>query len=331
MRSKNYIRIIVFSLIVLFLFLWIITKPPSPQKEVNKNVVSSSPGTSSIVWKAPDTNEIPETPEGKMIRYGRELIMHTGKYLGPKGIISPQANGLNCQNCHLYGGTKLFGNNFSMVASTYPKFRARNGKVVTIADRVNGCMERSMNGRSLDTLSKEMKAIVAYMNWIGKDVSKKKKILGSGTGGLPYLNRAADPSKGKIVYISSCSKCHGKNGEGVLNNEATEYFFPPLWGPHSYNIGAGIYRVSNFAGFVKNNMPFGVTHNYPLLSNEEAWDVAAYVNSQAHPYKNCSKDWPVLSTKPIDYPFGPYADNWPEQRHKYGPFVNANNQLTDKK
>ncbi|HSB91906.1 MAG TPA: hypothetical protein VLC28_02260, partial [Flavitalea sp.] len=99
------------------------------------------------------------------------------------------------------------------------------------------------------------------------------------------------------------------------------YTNPPLWGANSFNNGAGLFRISNFAGFVKNNMPFGeASHNNPKLTDEEAWDVAAFVVSQPRPQKDVGSDWPKLETKPIDLPFGPYPDTFSEQQHKYGPF-----------
>jgi thiosulfate dehydrogenase len=247
MGLKNYIKTLGFALFSLFLFFWIILSPTSSDRKRKESSVINSPDTLSIVWNVPGITKIPATPEGELIRYGRELILHTGSYFGPKGKISAKANGMNCQNCHLYWGTKLFGNNFSLVASTYPKFRDRSGRVETLAARVNGCMERSMNGRSMDTTSREMGAIIMYLDWIGKDVPKTKKIFGSGTENLPYLNRPADPLKGKLVYISKCARCHGSEGQGIIKDDSTEYFFPPLWGPKSYNIGAGIYRISKFA------------------------------------------------------------------------------------
>jgi thiosulfate dehydrogenase len=96
--------------------------------------------------------------------------------------------------------------------------------------------------------------------------------------------------------------------------------YPPLWGKHSYNVGAGMYQISKFAGYIKNNMPFGTTFHNPQLTNEQAWDVAAYVNSKPRPWKDLKKDWPDLATKPLDYPFGPYSDRFSAKQHKYGPF-----------
>lgn len=272
-------------------------------------------------WLAPDTNLITHDQEGNMIRYGRELIVHTATYFGPGGIVAKISNGMNCGNCHIDAGTRIFGNNFSMVASTYPVYRNRNSKIETVEMRVNNCFERSLNGSQIEDTSKEMKAIVAYMNWVGKDVNKRQAPNGSGIENLAFLDRKADTKKGEIVFVALCQKCHGNNGEGKLNDDGKEYLYPPLWGEHSYNIGSGIYELSKFAGYAKNNMPFGFSYKNPQLTNEQAWDVAAFVNSKPHPgYKYLKMDWHNLSTKPIDYPFGPYFDSFSESQHKYGPF-----------
>ena len=290
--------------------------------------------TMDSVWTAPDTNKIPSTPTGDLIRYGKDLIVNTSHYFGANGIISQAANGMNCQNCHLDAGTKLYGLNFVAVANSYPRYKERSGLIETIEKKVQDCFERSMNGKIIDSNGREMKAFVAYLNWVGSSVAKGEKPVGTGVEDLPFLSRPADTSKGKIVFINKCQVCHGKNGEGQLRPDSNESFYPPLWGPHSYNIGASIYRISKFAGFVKNNMPFGATHNSPQLTNEEAWDVAAFVNTKYHPYKDLSGDWPAIGKKPYDYPFGPYLENqFSENDHKYGPFAPIKNYYTgmDKK
>ena len=271
-------------------------------------------------WKAPDTSQIEHSQQGDLIRYGREIILHTAAFFGPKGTIAHISNGMNCGVCHIDAGTRLWGNNFSKVAATYPLFRNRSGKIETVEMRINDCFERSLNGKKPGDSGKEMKAMVAYINWIGKDVPKGEKVNSSGVEILPVLNRAADTLKGKTVYVSICQKCHGKNGEGVWKNNGKEYLYPPLWGKHSYNVGAGMYQLSKFAGYIKNNMPFGTTFHNPQLNNEQAWDVAAYVNSRPRPLKDLKKDWPDLTTKPLDYPFGPYSDGFSAKQHKYGPF-----------
>ena len=123
------------------------------------------------------------------------------------------------------------------------------------------------------------------------------------------------------MYAGTCSRCHGANGEGQLDASGATYAYPPLWGAHSYNVGAGMYQISKLAGFVKNNMPFGVTYRAPQLTDAEAWDVAAFVDSRPRPSMDMRADWPELASKPVDYPFGPYADRFPEAQHKYGPFA----------
>ena len=227
---------------------------------------------------------------------------------------------MNCQNCHLEAGTKVFGNNYSAVASTYPKYRARSGAIENIFKRVNDCFERSLNGKAIDTTSKEMKAIVAYIYWLGKDAPKGKKPAGSGLKELAFLNRAANSDNGQKIYTDKCQSCHQTDGAGQMNTDQTEFTYPPLWGKQSYNDGAGLYRLSNFAKYVKYNMPQGTNHTNAQLTDEEAWDIAAFVNSQPRPNKNITKDWPDINEKPFDHPFGPYADGFDEKQHKYGPF-----------
>jgi thiosulfate dehydrogenase len=256
-----------------------------------------------------------------LIKYGRQLVVNTSYYLGPKGVIAHKSNGLNCQNCHLNAGTKLFGNNFSLTASGYPRYKERSGTVETVVKKVEDCFERSLNGKTIDSNGREMKAFVAYLLWIGKNVKKGTKPEGSGIEELPFLKGAADTIKGRAVFASKCQTCHGKRGEGLLNTTGTAYTYPPLWGKHSYNIGASIYRISKFAGYVKNNMPFGANYKNTQLTNEQAWDVAAFVNSQYHPIINVSKDWSKPATKPYDYPFGPFTDHlFTQDQHKYGPY-----------
>lgn len=258
--------------------------------------------------------------EQKLVRYGKELISHTADYLGPKGSVKHISNGMNCQNCHLQAGTQPWGNNYFAVQATYPKFRERSGSIENQIKRVNDCFQRSLNGQALDSSSREMKGILAYIQWLGTGVPKKVAPKGSGIFKIKGLKRACDPTAGKIVYEQKCQSCHQANGEGVAAADGKSYTYPPLWGKNSYNVGAGLYRISNFAGYVKYNMPFGVTYQNPQLTDEEAWDVAAFVNSMPRPTKDLSKDWPNIAGKPFDHPFGPYADPFSEKQHKYGPY-----------
>lgn len=275
----------------------------------------------STFWSAADVKQFNgDTVLKKQLAYGKELIEHTAKYLGPQGIVMHITNGMNCQNCHLEAGTKAWGNNYGAVFSTYPKYRARSGQEEDIYKRINDCIERSLDGKALTIESKEMQAMKSYIEYIGKDVPKGDKPKGSGIYELPFMDRAADPVRGKEIFISKCQSCHQANGEGQLAADKTEYIYPPLWGKHSYNQGAGLFRLSRFAGYVKYNMPQGASFQNPQLTDEESWDIAAFVNSQPRPGKDIRKDWPKIAEKPIDHPFGKYEDPFSELQHKFGPF-----------
>lgn len=268
----------------------------------------------------PQTQNIPAGKKGDLIRYGRMLITSTALYFGPNGSVAHISNGMNCQNCHLDAGTRLFANNFAGFTASYPKKSTRSGVVISASVRISECFERSLNGTMPDTGTKEIKAIMAYMQWLGKNAKKGKVLFGSTTPRLKFTDSAANPLSGKAVFIQKCRSCHGANGEGLLAVDKQSYTYPPLWGPDSYNDGAGMYRIGNLAGFVKANMPFGATYQSPQLTDKECWDVAAFINSQPRPHKDQHKDYPDLQQKPIDLPFGPYADGFTARQHKYGPF-----------
>ncbi|HMP92446.1 MAG TPA: c-type cytochrome [Phnomibacter sp.] len=283
---------------------------------------TAKPAADTAVWTGPSLYaDGSDGFDRDLLIYGHDIITNTALYFGPNGKVAQITNGMNCQNCHLQAGTKAWGNNYGAVYSTYPKYRDRSGTIETIPKRVNDCFERSLNGKALDTTSREMQAIVAYISWLGKGVAKGQKPKGSGITELPYLDRPASPERGKAVYIAQCQSCHGVNGEGTPDGNNIGYAYPPLWGPNSYNSGAGLFRLSRFAGYVMDNMPFNkATHENAALTVEDAWDVAAFVNAQPRPSKDLSADWPDISKKPVDHPFGPFADGFSEEQHKFGPF-----------
>lgn len=318
---RNYVKSNWPFVLVVLVLLVLLSLSLEEQTNETPNAVAASSIDSTWLGPSLYTDGALKGEERALVMYGEELITNTAHYLGPKGTVAQLTNGMNCQNCHLDAGNRPWGNNYGAVYTTYPKFRDRSGTVESIYKRVADCMQRSLNGVAVDSNSREFKAIYTYIKWLGSGLVKGTKPYGSGIEKLPFLSRAADPEKGKGVYVAQCQSCHGASGQGQLNEAAASYIYPPLWGPNSYNTGAGLYRISNFAGYAKNNMPFNqANHANPKLSNEEAWDVAAFVNSQPRPSKDLSADWPDISKKPFDHPFGPYTDGFTEQQHKYGPF-----------
>lgn len=332
MDNHSLLKVIHYlSVLVLFLLVAIVLIPiiiwkgdaiitfftPKPKTEI---VLSNTIPTSDTFWHPRELAAIDDSNQKKLIEYGKELIVHTASYLGPQGTVAHMSNGMNCQNCHLDAGTRVYGNNYGSVFSQYPKFRARSGTEESIFKRINDCFERSLNGKALDSNKRELQAMKAYIMYIGSNVMKGKKGAGSGLKEMEYLAQAANPIAGQTVYQSQCMSCHGKTGNGQLTPDGKAYAYPPLWGPNSFNDAAGLYRISNMARYVKYNMPLGVTHLTPILSDQEAWDVAAFIISQKRPHKEVPADWPDISKKPIDHPRGPFIDSFSEQQHQFGPF-----------
>lgn len=336
-----------FSLLIVGLIILLVSLVINPSENKDHNILVPSIQVKTIsalpantekkrnlpndAWKAPGIRSIPAGKTGEVIRYGRALVISTASYLGPRGSVAHITNGMNCQNCHEDAGTKLFSNDFAGFIATYPRKSSRSGRLEPASARIAECFERSLNGRVPDTAKKEVQAILAYMKWLGKDVGKDRIPAGGSTEKLNFMVRAADPKKGQLVFVAKCQSCHGTSGEGLLNPDKISYTYPPLWGPQSYNDGAGMYRLSNLAGFIKNNMPYGASYQYPQLPDEESWDVAAFINSQPRPHKKQQADYPDVSQKPIDLPFGPYADKFSARQHKYGPYLPIQDAIRLKK
>lgn len=285
---------------------------------------------------APDESTIPNNQYGELVKYGKELFVHTYKYIGPD-VENPEmryaGNNFSCQTCHLEAGTKPYASPMIGITSRFPQYRPREDNIGTLAARTNGCMQRSMNGYPLPEESLEMKAFLAYYHWLSQGVPVGAKVEGIGLykADRKIVNqKKADVKHGEEVYKMHCAVCHGENGEGIKNppNEdgtPSGYTFPPLWGEDSYNSGAGMYRQIKAYDFIYGNMPLGATPENPILTPQEAYDVAAYINDydKYRPKKiNRSRDFVDLKVKAADVDFGPYADKESDETHKYGPYKN---------
>jgi thiosulfate dehydrogenase len=269
----------------------------------------------------------PPGPWGDLVAYGRDLTVRTYALIGPE-VADPKmrhaGNNLSCQNCHLEAGTKKFALPFVGVFGDFPQYLARMGEVGTIEDRINGCMTRSMNGTSLALDSREMKAFVAWIRFLSTGVPIGAPTEGRGTVKPQLLQRAADPARGAALYRDNCAACHMPDGQGKRRGkpgDAQGYEFPPLWGNDTYNDGAGMAHLIEAAGFIRSNMPNGTSSDSPVLSLEDAWDIAAYVASQPRPAKGgLDRDFPNRAEKPADAAYAPFPDGFPAPQHKYGPF-----------
>ena len=256
--------------------------------------------------------------------YGKRLIAQTAELLGPHNPdpnVHFSGSGLNCGSCHLGTGMEPGTLNLLQATEHYPRFSPRVGGKTDIEDRVNECLTRSMNGRGLPANSPEMIAMASYIRSLGARNAAMGASLRKDKEPPAFktLDRAADLKAGKQLFGDRCAICHGSDGAGLLAaaNPIHGYVFPPLWGQESFNDGAGMHRVLTAAKFIKARMPLGKAD----LTDDEAFDVAAFINAQSRPHMaNLDRDFPDRTAKPVDAPYGPYADSFPIEQHQFGPF-----------
>lgn len=231
-------------------------------------------------FQPPNANAIPDGPGGDAIRRGMQIFMNT-QTNAPQFV----GNGLNCSNCHLDGGRRP--NSAPMWAAwvQYPKYRSKNKKINTMEDRVNGCFSYSMNAQGSpsggpppkgDNVYKDLES---YFYWLATGAPTGAEMKGGGYPKVAKTTLGYDPARGAKVFAQNCASCHGGDGQGQKDLNG-RYIFPPLWGPDSFNWGAGMARVDTAAGFIKANMPLGQPNR---LSDQQAWDVAAFVDSRERP------------------------------------------------
>jgi thiosulfate dehydrogenase len=272
----------------------------------------------------PDTLKIPDGKYGDMVKYGRELMLNTAYYIGPEGMNGHYTgNKMNCTNCHQQAGTKPFALNLVRSHEMYPQYRAREGRVLSLAERVNNCVMRPHNGKPLPFDGKEMVALLSYLRWINSEVPDSINFKGDGFVHIDLSSRAASPEKGQKIYQARCQRCHGAQGEGVMAMNEVTYTYPPLWGANAYQPGSSMHRILVHARWIKANMPYdSAKWDKPVLTDEEALDVAAFINDdRIHERPNPKTlDYPFPKDKAIDYGKGPYADTFSEAQHKFGPY-----------
>lgn len=221
----------------------------------------------------PADSAIPEDDFGSMIRLGKELFEHTGTEA--KAFVG---NALTCENCHLDAGRLAEAAPLWAAYVAYPAYRSKNGHVNTFEQRMQGCFRFSMNGKAPPADDKVLVALEAYAYYLAKGAPTGETMPGRGYPKLPKP-AAFDFGHGQSVYAQKCALCHGADGEGQRTADG-KTVFPPLWGPDSYNWGAGMSSISNAAGFIKANMPLSQGNT---LTDAEALDVAAYVDSRERP------------------------------------------------
>jgi thiosulfate dehydrogenase len=314
--------------------------PPAPAAQAAAAATQTATATPALPpWNVPDVDKLPDDAFGQTVRYGRDLIEHTTALIGPDAPdpkMRYAGSGLECASCHLDGGTARFAIPLAFTWGVFPTFIGRENEVRTMAERINGCMERSVNGRALPVDGREMKAMLTYIRYISGGEPVGKSVIGRSSPVLKVPDRAADPKHGAEVFAQYCAACHQADGQGLrlsAEDQAREhkrYQFPPLWGPDSYNDGAGMARSITAAQFIHANMPRGVTFESPALSPDDAFDVAVFINSQPRPHKaNLEADYPNLALKPADAAYPPFAGPFSAEQHRFGPWGPIRQWLKD--
>ncbi|NPT40730.1 c-type cytochrome [Paraburkholderia sp. 1N] len=235
---------------------------------------AQAPASSAVKPFAPPTeSSMPTDGFGKSVKLGEQIFTHTqtfaGKYVG---------NTLNCASCHLDAGRKADSSPLWGAYPLYPAYRSKNGHVNSFAERLQGCFQYSMNGKAPPLGDPVLVALESYAYWLAKGAPVGEKLPGQGYPKLPAPAQKADYARGGAIYAQHCALCHGADGQGQSSEGQT--VFPPLWGAHSFNWGAGMGDIQNAAGFIKANMPLGLAGT---LTDQQAWDVATFMDSHERP------------------------------------------------
>ncbi|MGB8478803.1 MAG: c-type cytochrome [Acidobacteriaceae bacterium] len=229
-----------------------------------------SPATEPVAPQPSDLASVPAGKQGDLIRQGKQIFdqtpIHAKAYVG---------NRLSCNDCHLQGGTEPKAAPLAGVPRLFPLYSQRAGRVIHFGERVQECFVRSENGTPPPLDSPEMNALLAYIEWISQGVSEQETLAGRGLVQVAALT--GNPDRGAVIYKQRCAACHQDNGAGV------QAAFPPLWGPDSYNDGAGMHKIPKMAAFLVKAMP---PTQPGSLSPQDAYDVAAYIHGKPRPKFN---------------------------------------------
>jgi thiosulfate dehydrogenase len=243
---------------------------------------------------------LPSSPHTERIRQGFRLFMETP-------IQAPRftGNNLSCGNCHLNAGQRELALPLVGVAASFPEYNNRAARQFTLEDRIVGCFMRSENAPGAnvetrafpDTASEEIIALATYITWLSDGIPpadvrqwRKHNVIPA-AGSIPV--ERLNPKRGEELFQRHCTSCHGSEGQG---NEIGDKKAGPLWGPSSWNDGAGAARIYTLAGFIRYAMPY---LNPGSLTDEEAQQIAAFIDAKPRPeYPFKDQDYRVAPVPP---------------------------------
>ncbi|MCT9809627.1 c-type cytochrome [Acidovorax sp. Be4] len=247
--------------------------PDAPAVAAQSSTATPAAGLVPAVFSPPGERDIPDSKMGEWIQRGEAIFART-----PENAVGFSGNSLSCANCHIDAGRLKNAAPMWGAYPMYPAYRKKTDHVDTFAERVRGCFMYSMNGTAPQDGHDILVAVEAYAYWMASKAPIGEKQPGAGFAKVPKPEQAPTFDAGQKVYTANCALCHGDQGQGQKSGKLT--VFPALWGKDSYNWGAGMHEIDKAASFIKSNMPYGL-HN--ALSDQEAWDVATFINSFERP------------------------------------------------
>jgi thiosulfate dehydrogenase len=227
----------------------------------------------------------PRGPNAAGVVQGCNLVSDTGHHL--KGPLARQwRTDLSCQSCHLAVGNRANAGSLAHAAVTFPAMHTASKQPIRFDRRVLQCFSKSMNTFDLGLDAQEIGLITLYANWLAQKQRLPIGRLPAGRG-MPTLEDALGSGSsflaGEKVYERYCRACHGRNGYGGAGPVFNGREPPPIAGPHSFNAAASLAEANRFAGFVYANMPYGATLKQPVLTPQQALDVASYLTALGRP------------------------------------------------
>jgi len=232
-----------------------------------------------------------DSAESEEVRRGFRIFTDTA------GEAARFAHGqISCNNCHLNAGQRERALPLVGVAAIFPEYNRRAGRDFTLEDRIVGCFLRSQNATGRiespddeDTYrhllptpeAEEVQALSAYLRWLSLGYEPGANLPWRGQNMIAPENRIPvedlDPEQGEALFMDRCTNCHGEDGQGVAIGDKRP---APLWGPDSWNDGAGAARIYTLAGIIRYAMPY---LEPGILTDEEAQQISRFINAKSRP------------------------------------------------
>jgi len=291
--------------------------PASPDPLARSGPLVAASTTMASAWEVPQNPltdpDLDDSEASDQIRWGYRIFTDT-----PNEAARFTGGQISCSNCHLNSGQRELALPLVGVAGAFPEHNRRAGRLFSLPDRIVGCFLRSENATGLieagdadaaiaesdfdevlpTPTAPEVAALAAYVTYLGRGYPAGESPAWRGRNVIPEEARIPvdrlDPARGQALFLEHCTNCHGADGQGVQIGDKKA---GPLWGPGSWNDGAGAARVYTLAGMIRHMMPY---LDPGRLTDEEAQLIARFITSKPRPsYPFKARDYASASI-PVD-------------------------------